>query len=60
MYRPGLRLSLIIAATLVSGLCFLRPDMNAFALMASSIPGLFILYHEGIRSVCVCVCESVF
>jgi len=47
---PRLRLSLLFVATAVSGLCFIRPDLNALALMAFSVPGFALLYQEGVKS----------
>jgi hypothetical protein len=45
----------------ISAFCFLKPNMNAFALMTFSIPGVAVIYHEGIKSVFVTeLCFSVW
>ncbi|KAI1712313.1 ceramidase domain-containing protein [Ditylenchus destructor] len=47
----GIRWAIAGATTLISALCFLKPSLNAFALMTLSIPVAFMIYQEGIKSV---------
>ncbi|GMT17986.1 hypothetical protein PFISCL1PPCAC_9283, partial [Pristionchus fissidentatus] len=47
---PLFRAVVITVAVLISGLCFLEPDLNALALMAYSIPAVFLIKYEAKHS----------
>ncbi|CAD5212922.1 unnamed protein product [Bursaphelenchus okinawaensis] len=47
---PEIRWAIVIITTLVSLLCFIKPSLNAFALMIVSIPSGFMIYQEGIKN----------
>lgn len=46
----GLRWVIVITTVMISALCFIKPSLNAFALMSYSIPGIAIIYNEGVKS----------
>uniref|UniRef100_A0A0N5AWZ9 Alkaline ceramidase n=1 Tax=Syphacia muris TaxID=451379 RepID=A0A0N5AWZ9_9BILA len=46
----SIRFGIVVVTTMISGLCFIKPSLNALALMSYSIPGIIIIYIEGVQS----------
>jgi alkaline ceramidase len=46
-HMDRIRWSIVGFTTLLSGLCFIKPNLNALALMTYSIPSIFVIYYEG-------------
>ncbi|KAE9550516.1 hypothetical protein FO519_006267 [Halicephalobus sp. NKZ332] len=42
-----IRWTVVGFTVLVSGLCFIKPNLNALALMSYSVPSVFVIYYEG-------------
>ncbi|KAH7722969.1 Alkaline ceramidase [Aphelenchoides avenae] len=42
-----IRWIIVTLTVMISALCFLKPSINAFALMTFSIPGVCVIYYEG-------------
>uniref|UniRef100_A0AC34RP73 Alkaline ceramidase n=1 Tax=Panagrolaimus sp. JU765 TaxID=591449 RepID=A0AC34RP73_9BILA len=42
-----IRWTIVGFTVLISGLCFIRPNLNALALMSYSVPSIFVIYYEG-------------
>lgn len=49
-FRNAVRWGIVAVTTAVSVLCFIKPSLNAFALMTFSIPGTLLIYNEGVRT----------
>uniref|UniRef100_A0A915DLG4 Alkaline ceramidase n=1 Tax=Ditylenchus dipsaci TaxID=166011 RepID=A0A915DLG4_9BILA len=47
----GMRWAIVLLTTLISALCFLKPSLNAFALMTISLPAVVVIYYEAFESV---------
>ncbi|KAI6184215.1 Alkaline ceramidase [Aphelenchoides bicaudatus] len=45
-----IRWTIVGVTAAISVLCFIRPSLNAFALMTFSIPGSIVIYQEGIKN----------
>ncbi|KAK0393800.1 hypothetical protein QR680_000410 [Steinernema hermaphroditum] len=43
----GMRWGIVASTTFISAFCFIKPSLNAFALMSWSIPGVAVIYYEG-------------
>lgn len=48
--RNTVRWTIVGITSAISVLCFIKPSLNAFALMTFSIPGSIVIYHEGVRN----------
>ncbi|CAJ0580769.1 unnamed protein product, partial [Mesorhabditis spiculigera] len=44
---PVFRWMVVIFATIISGMCFFEPNLNALALMTYTIPGTLVINYEG-------------